>query len=219
MQDNDKGIIIGRRSFGKGLVQLEMDLGDGSAVRLTTARYYTPTGRSIQKPYAKNGHPNYYDDYQKRMLRGQLLNEDSIPIIDSLKYTTPKGKVVYGGGGIIPDVFVAVDTTSNINNVHFISMTDFAFNFVDQHRKEMTNKWTLDHFIERFDQDDRVFQSYLSKIHVEADSHNQTAKEALRTYLKASIANELFGDIGSYRIIHKKDKMLERVLELDSKVE
>jgi carboxyl-terminal processing protease len=98
-------------------------------------------------------------------------------------------------------------------------MTDFAFNFVDQHRKEMTNKWTLDHFIERFDQDDRVFQSYLSKIHVEADSHNQTAKEALRTYLKASIANELFGDIGSYRIIHKKDKMLERVLELDSKVE
>ena len=219
MQDNDKGIIIGRRSFGKGLVQLEMDLGDGSAVRLTTARYYTPTGRSIQKPYAKNGHPNYYDDYQKRMLRGELLNEDSIPIIDSLKYTTPKGKVVYGGGGIIPDVFVAVDTTSNINNVHFISMTDFAFNFVDQHRKEMTNKWTLDHFIERFDQDDRVFQSYLSKIHVEADSHNHNATEALRTYLKASIANELFGDIGSYRIIHKKDKMLERVLELDSKVE
>ena len=93
-------------------------------------------------------------------------------------------------------------------------MTDFAFNFVDQHRKEMTNKWTLDHFIESFDQDDRIFQSYLSKIPVGADSRNHSAIEVLRTYLRASIANELFGNVGSYRIIHKKDKMLERVLEL-----
>ena len=112
LQDNDKGTIIGRRSFGKGLVQIEMDLGDGSAVRLTTARYYTPTGRSIQKPYEKGEKGNYYKDYQKRVINGELLNKDSIKVIDSLQFKTPKGKIVYGGGGIIPDVFVAIDTTS-----------------------------------------------------------------------------------------------------------
>ena len=116
LQDNDKGTIIGRRSFGKGLVQVEMGLGDGSAVRLTTARYYTPTGRSIQKPYAKNGDINYYKDYQERILSGELLYKDSIQVTDSLRYETPAGKVVYGGGGIIPDVFVGIDTTGYLSN-------------------------------------------------------------------------------------------------------
>jgi len=97
LQDNDKGTIIGRRSFGKGLVQVEMGLGDGSAVRLTTARYYTPTGRSIQKPYTKNGDVNYGKDYQKRILSGELLHRDSIQINDSLRYTTPKGKICLWG--------------------------------------------------------------------------------------------------------------------------
>ena len=110
LQDNDKGTIIGRRSFGKGLVQREMALGDGSAVRLTIARYYTPTGRSIQKPYG-NGNEAYYKDYEKRYRNGELLTADSIHVADSLRYVTPKGKVVYGGGGIIPDVFVPKDTS------------------------------------------------------------------------------------------------------------
>ncbi|MEQ6122667.1 S41 family peptidase [Pseudotenacibaculum sp. MALMAid0570] len=217
LQDNDKGTIIGRRSFGKGLVQIEMDLGDGSAVRLTTARYYTPTGRSIQKPYSKNGDDSYYNDYQKRIRSGELLNQDSIPVVDSLQFKTPKGKIVYGGGGIIPDVFVAVDTTALLNNFYFRTVNNFAFDYVDKNRREMTKRWTLDDFVENFDKDDIVFQSYLSKIKELNRRNSYRTIETLRMYVKASIANVLFGDVGFYRIIHTNDKMLQKVLELDSK--
>jgi Periplasmic protease len=110
VQDNDRGTIIGRRSFGKGLVQIEMPLGDGSAVRLTTARYYTPTGRSIQKPYKGKNRYNYRS-LDERILNGELLYKDSIKVVDSLQFKTPAGKIVYGGGGIVPDVFVPIDTT------------------------------------------------------------------------------------------------------------
>jgi carboxyl-terminal processing protease len=216
LQDNDKGTIIGRRSFGKGLVQIEMGLGDGSAVRLTTARYYTPTGRSIQKPYGKNGDGSYYNDYQKRIQSGELLSKDSIKVVDSLKFTTPKGKVVYGGGGIVPDVFVAVDTTALLNNFYFRTVNNFAFDYVDENRKEITDKWTLNDFVESFDEDDTVFDEYLSKIEEVSGSTSYQTKQTLRRYLKASIANELFGDVGFYRIIHKDDKMLQKVLQLDS---
>ena len=214
LQDNDKGTIIGRRSFGKGLVQIEMDLGDGSAVRLTTARYYTPTGRSIQKPYAKNGSKDYYKDYQHRISSGELLNKDSIKVIDSLKFTTPKGKIVYGGGGIIPDVFVAIDTTSYMSNFYFNSVNNFAFEYVDNNRKSL-EKWTIDSFVSDFDKDETVFDSYLSDIKDTAKPSFKT-KQGLNKYLKASIANTLFGDVGYYRIIHQDDKMLQKVLELES---
>ena len=214
LQDNDKGTIIGRRSFGKGLVQIEMDLGDGSAVRLTTARYYTPTGRSIQKPYAKNGSKDYYKDYQHRISSGELLNKDSIKVIDSLKFTTPKGKIVYGGGGIIPDVFVAIDTTSYMSNFYFNSVNNFAFEYVDNNRKSL-EKWTIDSFVSDFDKDETVFDSYLSDIKDTAKPSFKT-KQGLNKYLKASIANTLFGDVGYYRIIHQDDKMLQKVLELEN---
>ena len=138
LQDNDKGTIIGRRSFGKGLVQIEMGLGDGSAVRLTTARYYTPTGRSIQKPYTKNGDTNYARDYQNRIANGELLSKDSIKVVDSLKFKTPKGKIVYGGGGIIPDVFVAIDTASYMSNFYFNTINDFPFDYVDNNRAQLS---------------------------------------------------------------------------------
>jgi carboxyl-terminal processing protease len=213
LQDNDKGTIIGRRSFGKGLVQIEMDLGDGSAVRLTTARYYTPTGRSIQKPYAKNGHENYYKDYQQRITNGELLNKDSIKVIDSLKFVTPKGKVVYGGGGIIPDIFVAIDTTSYMSNFYFNTINNFAFNYVDNNRRKL-EKWTINSFIADFDKEEAVFYSYLSDIKDRAKPSFKT-KQGLNKYLKASIANTLFGNVGYYRIIHQDDKMLQKVLELE----
>ncbi len=218
LQDNDKGSIIGRRSFGKGLVQIEMDLGDGSAVRLTTARYYTPTGRSIQKPYSKNGDASYSNDYQKRLQSGELFNEGDIPVADSLQYKTPKGKIVYGGGGIIPDVFVSIDTTSYVESYYFREINSFAFDYVDENRKEVTKKWTLDSYIENFDSDGKVFDSYLNKIK-DLKTPSFKTKETLRKYLKASIANELFGDVGFYRIIHLDDKMLQKVLELDSNKE
>ena len=217
LQDNDKGIILGRRSFGKGLVQQEMELGDGSAVRLTTARYYTPTGRSIQKPYSKKGNKNYYKDYQKRISSGELLSKDSIKVVDSLKFTTPKGKIVYGGGGIIPDVFVAIDTTSYMTNFYFNSVNNFAFDYVDNKRKKLQN-WTIDSFVNDFDKNDTVFNEYLLKIKDIANPSFKT-KKSLERYLKASIANVLFGDVGFYRIIHREDKMLQKVLELESKEE
>ena len=108
IQDNDRGTIVGRRSFGKGLVQREMDFDDGSAVRLTIARYYTPTGRSIQKPYNK-GKEEYFKDFDKRFASGELYKKDSIKVNDSLKFKTPKGKIVFGGGGIVPDIFVPLE--------------------------------------------------------------------------------------------------------------
>jgi len=102
LQDNDRATIIGRRSYGKGLIQREIELGDGSKIRLTTAYYYTPTGRSIQRPYQKGHKKEYEQKFQNRQYNGELYYKDSIPINDSLKYTTPKGKIVYGGGGIFP---------------------------------------------------------------------------------------------------------------------
>ncbi|MDB4251902.1 S41 family peptidase [Flavobacteriaceae bacterium] len=218
LQDNDKGTIIGRRSFGKGLVQVEMGLGDGSAVRLTTARYYTPTGRSIQKPYAKNGDINYYKDYQKRILSGELLYKDSIQVTDSLRYETPAGKVVYGGGGIIPDVFVGIDTTGYLSNFYFRSISNFSFDYVDENRKELSKNWPLDLFLESFDKDDTVFQSYVSTINTINNASFKT-KEKIRSYIKATIAREIFGDEGFYRSIQKDDAMLQKVLELDASIE
>ena len=217
LQDNDKGTIIGRRSFGKGLVQIEKDLGDGSAVRLTTARYYTPTGRSIQKPYSGNGNKNYYKDYQQRVLSGELLSKDSIKVVDSLQYKTPKGKIVYGGGGIIPDVFVAIDTTSYMSNFYFNTINNFSFDYVDQNRKELS-KWTIDNYKSYFDENEVVFDKYLSSIKDRAKPSFKT-KKSLKKYLKASIANTLFGDVGFYRIMHQDDKMLQKVLELESNQE
>jgi carboxyl-terminal processing protease len=217
LQDNDKGTIIGRRSFGKGLVQQEMDLGDGSAVRLTIARYYTPTGRSIQKPYTKNGSKDYYSDFQQRIKSGELTNKDSIPVVDSLQYNTPKGKIVYGGGGIIPDVFVAIDTTSYLNNFYFRAINNFAFNYVDGNRKEIAKNWTLDSFVENFDKDEQVFDEFYSKIKEYKPSIK--TKFIIKKYLKSSIANEIFGDVGFYRIQHKDDKMIQKVLELETNQE
>lgn len=217
LQDNDKGTIIGRRSFGKGLVQIEMDLGDGSAVRLTTARYFTPTGRSIQKPYSGNGNKNYYKDYQQRILSGELLSKDSIKVVDSLQYKTPKGKLVYGGGGIIPDVFVAIDTTSMMTNFYFNTINNFAFDYVDKNRKEL-NDWTIDTFVTEFDSNNEVYENYLASIKDKVTPSFRTEK-TIKPYLKASIANVLFGDVGFYRIMHKDDQMLQKVLELESKKE
>ena len=214
LQDNDKGTIIGRRSFGKGLVQVEMDLGDGSAVRLTTARYFTPTGRSIQKPYSKNGNENYYKEYQQRVSSGELLNKDSIKIVDSLKFKTPKGKIVYGGGGIIPDVFVAIDTTSYMSNFYFNSINNFAFDFVDNHRKSL-EKWTIESFITNFDLDQTVLSLYFSDLKGRSKPSFKV-KQSVKKYLKAAIANTLFGDVGFYRVMHQEDKMLQRVVVLQN---
>ena len=117
LQDNDKGTIVGRRSFGKGLVQEQFEHPDGSAYRITTQRYYTPTGRCIQRPYNKGEGDNYAGELLQRINKGELLSRDSIEFNDSLKFITPKGRIVYGGGGIMPDIFIPLDTNSYHNAI------------------------------------------------------------------------------------------------------
>jgi carboxyl-terminal processing protease len=141
IQDNDQGTIIGRRSFGKALVQRHIPYPDGSALRLTIARYYTPTGRSIQKPYDK-GSEEYAMDIYNRYMHDELFNVDSIKLADSLKYYTPEGKVVYGGGGIMPDIFVPLDTTSVTPYFREVTAKNilyrYTMEYTDKHRKALT---------------------------------------------------------------------------------
>ncbi|MDD3721395.1 MAG: S41 family peptidase [Lutibacter sp.] len=215
LQDNDKGIIVGRRSFGKGLVQQEMSLGDGSAVRLTTARYYTPTGRSIQKPYTKNHTNEYNNDYLERIHNGELISRDSIKVNDSLKYTTPKGKIVYGGGGIIPDVFVSIDTSSTFSSRLYGNLSPFIFKYIDNHRKEM-DKWELYDFVKNFDKNNKIFNQYIAELDLKYPIP-PIAKEDLKRYFKAIMARNLFDETGYFMIAQKKDNMILKVIELDSK--
>lgn len=215
LQDNDKGIIVGRRSFGKGLVQQEMDLGDGSAVRLTTSRYYTPTGRSIQKPYNKNDIAAYENDYIERIHNGELIYKDSIKVDDHLKYTTPKGKIVYGGGGIVPDVFVSIDTVNTFSNKLYGELNSFSFKYIDNNRVKM-NKWELTDFIKNFDNDNKVLNLYIKELDLKTPIKLK-AKENLKVYLNAIMARNLFDETGYFMETQKKDDMILKVIELDTK--
>ena len=219
LQDNDKGTIIGRRSFGKGLVQREMSLGDGSAVRLTIARYYTPTGRSIQRPYG-NGNDTYYSDYEKRYRNGELIHADSIKVADSLKYKTPKGKVVYGGGGIIPDVFVPKDTSVENETLQYVSrsgfMSYFIFEYLEKNRAVFKGM-KFDDFRKNFTVNDTLskeFIEYAKFNEAQIDLSNYT--EELKRTLKANIAQQLFGPNEYEIILNENDPMLLKVLELEA---
>lgn len=211
LQDNDRGTIVGRRSFGKGLVQEEMSLGDGSSVRLTTARYYTPTGRSIQKPYSTQTNDSYFHDFENRITNGELVSKDSIKVVDSLKYKTPKGKIVYGGGGIIPDIFVPIDTTTFISNYYLQGLNDFAFEYVDTNRTKL-NKIPLDEFLTSFDKDNAILNKYIkgmSQFHLK-----ERHKNYIKMYLNAVIARYLYDDLGFYSVINQEDLMLKKVKSL-----
>jgi len=214
LQDNDKGTIVGRRSFGKGLVQQEMDLGDGSAVRLTTSRYYTPTGRSIQKPYADHNTKLYNSDYLNRVHNGELISKDSIKVIDTLKYTTPKGKIVYGGGGIIPDVFVSIDTSRTYNTRFYRGLNSFVFKYIDTHRAEF-NAWKLKDFVTNFDTDENIFNLYLEEIDLKVPL-GPKSREDLKLYFKAFFARDLFDRTGYFMVTQKKDNMILKVIELET---
>lgn len=220
LQDNDIGTIVGRRSFGKGLVQREMELGDGSAVRLTISRYYTPTGRSIQKTYS-NGNRDYYQKFMDRYASGELVSVDSIKVADSLKFTTPKGKVVYGGGGIIPDVFVPIGDYENeaINSEETkIIMSRFIFNHLEEDRKRYKD-YTENSFLNTFRVDDILFQQYVSYMAfldsgvLGIDYYNFENK--IKQYLKAAIAEQLYNPNAAAIIRGKTDTMLQKVLSLD----
>jgi len=217
LQDNDIGTIVGRRSFGKGLVQREMELGDGSAVRLTVSRYYTPTGRSIQRPY-ENGNKDYYKRFTDRYHNGEMVSVDSIKVADSLKFTTPKGRVVYGGGGIIPDIFVPIGTNEeeaveSMDSLGFLSF--FVFEYLDEDRKRFDDI-SKDEFIREFKVDDILFERFVDY------SANRGLKmnfydfeDQLKLYLKAALAEQLFGANVHAKIKSTSDPMLKKVLDLD----
>ncbi|OWW26940.1 peptidase S41 [Zobellia sp. OII3] len=217
LQDNDIGTIVGRRSFGKGLVQREMELGDGSAVRLTVSRYYTPTGRSIQKTY-KNGNKDYYQKFTDRYHSGELISVDSIKVADSLKFVTPKGKVVYGGGGIIPDVFVPIGTNEeeaveSMDSFGWLSY--FIFEHLDDDRKRYSSL-TEKEFIEDFRVDDILFEKFVDysiRRNLRMDFYKY--ESSIKLYLKAALAEQLFGPNIHAKIKSAQDKMLQEVLKLD----
>ena len=215
LQDNDKGVIVGRRSFGKGLVQREMALGDGSAVRLTTARYYTPTGRSIQRPY-DNGSQAYYNEYESRYVNGELQNKDSIVVNDSLRFVTPKGKVVYGGGGIIPDVFVGKDTSQENQAISYMSkggfMSYFVFEYLDAHRQDFKGQ-TQEDFIANYTISQEIMQAFFSYANTTSDSFKGYTSR-LKLVIKATLARQLFGSQAYQMILNSQDPMVKKVLEL-----
>ena len=214
LQDNDKGTIVGRRSFGKGLVQQEMDLGDGSAVRLTVSRYYTPTGRSIQKPYDHEGNDDYYNEFEKRYDHGELMNVDSIKVNDSLKYITPKGKVVYGGGGIIPDVFVPIDTTRYFSSRRNRNLNNFVFDYIDSHRADFKDL-NLEEFEQNYYPENLIFEKYLSSLSAEDTDQNAIELQNVEMYLKALFVRQIYDENAYFQILNKNDAMLKKVIELD----
>lgn len=217
LQDNDVGTIVGRRSFGKGLVQREMALGDGSAVRLTVSRYYTPTGRSIQRTYA-NGNDDYYQEFMDRYHSGEMISVDSIKVADSLKYTTPKGKVVYGGGGIIPDVFVPIGTNEeeaveSMDNLGFLSF--FIFEHLDKER-EMYADYTKEEFIDYYKVDDYLFEKFVNySLDRDLNMDFYDYEDSIKLYLKAALAEQLFDANVHAKIKSSADPMLNKVIELD----
>jgi carboxyl-terminal processing protease len=220
IQDNDRGTIVGRRSFGKGLVQREMDFNDGSAVRLTIARYYTPTGRSIQKPYSK-GNEEYFKESDSRFLHGELYKKDSIKVVASLKFKTKKGKIVYGGGGIVPDVFVPLEAEHGAENVSYLLQSGivghFVFEQLDKNRNVFA-KLTFEQFKEKVNAADlyfNAFQKYLSQNGLEVNLSNY--KKLVKRYVNAEFARQLYGDKYYYEMILKEDAMVKAVLKGNSK--
>ena len=216
IQDNDRGKIIGRRSFGKGLVQDQTVFTDGSGLRLTIARYYTPTGRCIQKPYNK-GIDDYYRDLSNRIEHGEMESKDSIHFKDTTKYITGKGKVLYGGGGIMPDVFIPYDTTAF--SPYYAAVRDlgliyrFSFEYSDGNRKKLKNfkKWQdLDKYL----QSQKLLPSfiqYAAKSQIQKrDKDLKKSGQIIEIQIRANIVRNYFNDAGFYQVIQKIDNVLQR---------
>ncbi len=226
IQDNDRGLIVGRRSYGKGLVQRQLDFIDGSALRLTVARYYTPTGRCIQKPYNPNeGFDEYYEESYHRYENGELQVRDSIHFNDSLKYVTPEGKVVYGGGGIMPDVFIPLEKDKNWIFYNRLASKGlifrYAFEYTDRNREQLKKYDTLEKFDSEFEIDNSFFNDFLKYVDskgVKKDKEGLAfAKDRVKILLKAYIARNLFDDKGFYPIYLQIDDTYIKAIEIFSK--
>lgn len=222
LQDNDRGTIVGRRSFGKGLVQSQIPLGDGSAVRLTVARYYTPTGRSIQKPYTMGG-DNYGDDIVERYEHGEMFSADNIHFDDSLRYTTPGGKVVYGGGGIMPDVFVPIDTLNMTPYYYAVTglnvLYRYTMEYSDRHRSEINAIENIEELNAFLDSDKRLVEDFVAYAERKGIKPNwqqiATSRELIGSMLRAYIArNTSLQDVGYFSQIAPIDETLQKAFEI-----
>lgn len=219
IQDNDRGLVIGRRSYGKGLVQEQKMFNDGSAVRLTIARYYTPTGRCIQKPYT-NGLKEYYNELNERYTHGELMEQDSIMFADSLKYTTPAGRTVYGGGGIMPDIFVPLDTSGVTDYLVAIRnrglIYRFSLEYTDKNRLQLSSYTSIDDF-EKHLENDHVLKQFIRYASTKGVKYNagevKISEQIIKTQLHAYIGRNIFDNQGYYPIIEKIDNTLQVAIE------
>lgn len=220
IQDNDRGIIIGRRSFGKGLVQEQIPLMDGSALRLTVARFYTPSGRCIQSPYNK-GNEEYFNKIYERFHSMEQLVADSVHFADSLKYQTRGGRTVYGGGGIMPDFFVPIDTIGNseyFNRIYRKGLIySFAYTYADENRDKLTSFTDASEFDVYLDKNNVLneFIKYAAEKGVPRDAAGlKESGRIINTQLKAYIARNIIGEKGFYPIISKIDKTLQEAIDI-----
>lgn len=224
IQDWDRGLIVGRRSYGKGLVQRPIDLTDGSQMRLTIARYFTPSGRFIQKSYEDL--EAYRNDYMTRFLNGEMSYSDSIKLPDSLKFETKLMKrPVYGGGGIMPDVFVPIDTVE-ITDVYRDAASSggfntFALTYVEDNRDELNKKYeNLDDFIKGFTVDKALMDKFFAHVKKEDpefkfdEKQYAVSKDIMTLRLKANIAQDLFGSEAFYEIYNVKNEILQEAISL-----
>jgi len=220
IQDNDRGFVIGRRSYGKGLVQESTTFSDGSIIRLTTARYYTPSGRCIQKSY-ENGLDEYYSDIYNRYTHGEFLQEDSIRQIDSLIYYTGKGRAVYGGGGIMPDIFIPIDTTGYTNLYAEIGRANleyyFSIEFVDKNRaafEKITTLTELRNYLKSQNINNKFWQ-YVALNGITAQSKDVAISgKYIENSVAAYIARQVLGDDEFYELANKYDVSLDSAVNI-----
>ena len=224
LQDNDRATIIGRRSFGKGLVQEQIEIPDGSAIRLTVARYYTPSGRCIQKPYNK-GLEAYYSEEYDRYENGEMLHQDSIHFADSLKFKTVSGRTVYGGGGITPDIFVPIDTSyrsSYLNKVFYKGLVnDFSFSYADKNRAAFSAYKTASDFVKNYTPPAALLNEFIEFAAKNGIPKNEEQLKKSSAYLviqiKALVGRNLFDNEAYYPVILKDDKVFIEALKSVSK--
>lgn len=224
VQDWDRGVVVGRRSFGKGLVQREFLLPDSSSFRLTIARYYTPSGRNIQKPYVKGDREDYDKDIIDRYNHGELQSADSIHFADSLKYTTLRlHRTVYGGGGIMPDVFVPLDTTQYTDYHRRLVakgiIPQFALRYVDKNRADLKAQYPdAQKFIKEFTVTDEMLNNLVDAGKAEKVDFDKSqfakSKEMLRTFVKAAIANDLFSTGAYFQIVNEQNDIYKEALSI-----
>ncbi len=229
IQDQDRGIIVGRRTFGKGLVQRPFDMPDGSMIRLTIAHYYTPSGRCIQKPYTKGDNKDYAMDVINRLKSGELTSADSIHFSDSLKYETIRERrTVYGGGGIMPDEYVPLDTTIYTKFHRELAAKSIILQqnlrYVDNHRKQLKNNWkSFNEFKRNFKVPEELVNAILKnaeKQNIKPTDHIELEKTLpyLQLQLKALIARDLWDMSEYFSIFNEENEMVKRALNIISNI-